>query len=147
MGSFVGCKREDVYTDQVMAQIKADPINFRPPGYEIDGSACAQGESVVSQEGQGARGESQMDVENRVTSFVESLLEIPVEEAETITSTGTGVAESTSLGSSTGTGVDTTASAVRVGETEVYTVGLFMHALAIQCFIRGKCPLKFAVVW
>jgi broad specificity phosphatase PhoE len=54
MGGFVGQPRQAVYTDDVMAKIEADSINFRPTGCEPDGTP----------------GESQYECEQRVWKFI-----------------------------------------------------------------------------
>ena len=66
MGGYVGKPREDVYTSEVMTQINANCIGFRPPGNEPDGDHTP--------------GESQLDVEERVGAFIDSLLKPQIEQ-------------------------------------------------------------------
>ena len=94
MGSWTGQDRKEVYSSEVMAEIDRDLLFHRPPG--------------VSEEDDGAAGESQFDTEDRVANFCDQLV------------------------------------AGGEGRKEGAVCAVFMHGLAIRCFVRrvlGAAPL------
>jgi len=74
-GEFTQQPREKVYTKERLKQIKKETFFFRPPGFDV---------TDLSSGAKPQRGESQYDVEVRISKFINKLLDAPKPQKEAV---------------------------------------------------------------